>query len=341
MSAYSRIAFGTCHLDLQTRELRRDGMLQAVAPKVFDLIALLVERHPRVVTKDELLNVLWPHQVVSDGAIARAVVQARKAVGDAAFIKTVHSVGYRFVGDLTPQGTASVQAAVPDKTLRIGFLPIDNRTGDRQLDWIQLGLAALAIQSLESGARFEMASLPEILLTLAPLPANPSVGVRVEAATRLLGLDGCVHATLRRQGVQLWLDYQGLGAPLEVLTGSLCGDDPGELVQRMANDILASMKMGDGLPTALVSKDQFINQAFARAAQMVAIHQFRAATKLLEVVIEFEPLSLPARLAHLRSHVGTDAVRRRPCIRPRRLTSWQNGPAGWCLRPNSFRRPLR
>jgi len=301
MPTYSSVAFGTCRLDLQTRELRCDGVLRSVAPKVFDLIALLVERYPRVVTKDELLNVLWPHQVVSEGAIARAVVQARKAVGDATLIRTVHSVGYRFVGELTPQGAASVQASASGKALRLGFLPIENRTGERQLDWIQLGLAALAIQSLESGARLAMASLQEILLALAPLPANAPLGDRVEAATRLLGLDGCMHATLRRQGANLWLDYHGQCSTLEGLTGSLCGDDPGELVQRMANDILASMHMGDGESTALVSRDPFINQAFARAAQMVAMHQFRAATKLLEVVTEFEPLSLPARLAHLRS----------------------------------------
>lgn len=292
----AEMVFGACRLDLQGRELWRGGQPQAVAPKVFDLLALLVERRQRVVSKDELLAVVWPGQVVSDGAIARAVMQARKAVGNPALIKTVHRIGYRFTGMADIPAAA---AAAP--ALRLGLLPLHNRSGDPRLDWIELGLAAMGIQALDSERGLSVASLPEMLAALAPLPGSATAGERADAAMRLLGLRSCVQATLRRQGATLWLDYQGFGEPLSELAGSLCADDPAVLGEQLAQEIRAALAPAGAARAGMVSQDPFVNQAFARAGQMAALHQFRAAARLLEVVIEFEPAGLAARLAHLRA----------------------------------------
>ena len=289
------LTFGACSLDLRRRELRREGVLQEVPPKVFDLLVLLVDRRHRVVTKDELQTALWLGQPVTDGAIARTVMQARKALGDAALIKTVHGVGYRFVGE-TLSASGPPAATSEPGVLRLALLPVTNGTGVAHHDWAELGLAAIAIQALDNDPRLSVVGLPELL---AVLPPSASARERVEAATQLLGLQGCVQAQLRSQGSALWLDYQGHGERMRHLVGSLRGDEPAELGERLAQEIREALAPGAKVAASRVSQDPFIHQAFARAAQMLALHQFRPAAKLLAVVIEFEPDSLAARLAHV------------------------------------------
>jgi DNA-binding winged helix-turn-helix (wHTH) protein len=53
------LVFGDHRLDLKRRELRRGGELVAIEPRAFDLLAFLVRRRDRVVTKDDLLQGVW------------------------------------------------------------------------------------------------------------------------------------------------------------------------------------------------------------------------------------------------------------------------------------------
>ncbi len=96
--------FGDCELDLARRELRVGGQSQDLEPKVFDLLAYLLESRDRVVSHDELMDALWPEVIVTEAALARTIMKARKAVGDdarrQAVIKTLSKRGYRFVAEL-------------------------------------------------------------------------------------------------------------------------------------------------------------------------------------------------------------------------------------------------
>ena len=108
--------FGEFELDETLYQLRRAGEAVRVEPKVFDLLSYLLKRRDRVVSKDELLDELWPG-ASSDAVISRYVADARKAVADSAsgqkVIKTVHGRGYRFVADVLER-SASRAAAVSD-----------------------------------------------------------------------------------------------------------------------------------------------------------------------------------------------------------------------------------
>ncbi len=96
--------FAGCELDLAGRELRVDGLTQDLEPKAFDLLVYLLECRDRVVSHDELMDALWPEVIVTEAALARTVMKARKAVGDDAHsqrvIKTLSKRGYRFVAEL-------------------------------------------------------------------------------------------------------------------------------------------------------------------------------------------------------------------------------------------------
>ena len=70
--------FGPFLLDPSTRSLLRDAVSQTLAPKTFDLLLLLVEQRARVVSKDELLQALWPGTFVEEGtSVSRSSCCAR------------------------------------------------------------------------------------------------------------------------------------------------------------------------------------------------------------------------------------------------------------------------
>ena len=93
--------FGRCRLDSRSRELMRDGKLVPLESRAFDLLLFLLERRDHAVSKDDIQNAVWPKMILTESALTRCVMKARKAVGDdphrQEVIKTVHGHGYRFV----------------------------------------------------------------------------------------------------------------------------------------------------------------------------------------------------------------------------------------------------
>ena len=87
--------FGSFLLRPRERQLLDDGRLVPLEPRAFDLLTTLVERAGELVTKDELLERIWPGRVVEDGNLHVHVSSLRKALGKNA-IATVAGHGYRF-----------------------------------------------------------------------------------------------------------------------------------------------------------------------------------------------------------------------------------------------------
>ena len=118
-------AFGDYELDPQRYELRHGGVVGHLEPQVIEVLAYLIRSRHRVVTKQELLDTLWPAQFISDATLHQRLSAARKAIGDSGraqrCIKTIRGRGYRFVSPVqereTPDATlASVPSLAPPKT---------------------------------------------------------------------------------------------------------------------------------------------------------------------------------------------------------------------------------
>lgn len=96
--------FSEFELDVTKRQLLRDGEPVSLSPKTLDLLVVLVESRGEVLTKDELLEKVWPDQIIEEGNLKVHVSALRKAfqqVGnDHRFIVTVPGRGYSFVADL-------------------------------------------------------------------------------------------------------------------------------------------------------------------------------------------------------------------------------------------------
>jgi pimeloyl-ACP methyl ester carboxylesterase len=107
--------FANAEVDCQTRELRVHGQRVDIEPLVFDLLVCLLENRDRVVGKDELFDTIWPRQVVSEAALTRCVMKARKAVGDVSgsqrIIRTLRGHGYRFIANAQVTSGARASAA--------------------------------------------------------------------------------------------------------------------------------------------------------------------------------------------------------------------------------------
>ena len=90
-----RYRFGRFELRQAERELRVDGRPVAVGARAFDLLRVLVERHDRMVSKMELLDLVWPGRVVEEANLPVQVSGLRKLLGARA-IATIPGLGYRF-----------------------------------------------------------------------------------------------------------------------------------------------------------------------------------------------------------------------------------------------------
>jgi DNA-binding winged helix-turn-helix (wHTH) protein len=109
-----RLQFGDCEFDPDTREVFRGGKPIHVSPKAFALLAALIERRPKAISKDELHKHLWPDTFVSDANLPNLVAELRDALGDDAheprIIRTVPRFGYAFraetSGEVAPSASA-------------------------------------------------------------------------------------------------------------------------------------------------------------------------------------------------------------------------------------------
>jgi Tol biopolymer transport system component/DNA-binding winged helix-turn-helix (wHTH) protein len=96
--------------------LMRDGRMTPLPPKVFDTLLVLVENSGRVVSKDELMQSLWPDTFVEESNLTQNISQLRRALGDGAgdaqYIETIPKRGYRFVAGVHPHAQEAAAQAV-------------------------------------------------------------------------------------------------------------------------------------------------------------------------------------------------------------------------------------
>ena len=207
-----RIRFDGYILDFQRGCLLAGDEEIALRPKTFEFLRHLVSNPGRLVSKDELLAVVWPNIVVTDDSLVQCVTELRRALRDhdQRLIKTVQRRGYRFEGVLSAEPSAALPCgAVPIKSATVeASAPArhDSRHADRARRTAMLaaiGAFALLIAALgaswwwfSAGDRFT-APLP---LSIAVLPFNNlgddpdleiiAAGVSIDLTTDLSRIPG-------------------------------------------------------------------------------------------------------------------------------------------------------
>ena len=107
-----RLRFGVFEVDLRAGELTKRGLRIRLQEQPFQVLAMLLEKPGKVVTRGELAKKVWSQTAVDfDHGINKAINKIREALGDSAenprFVETVARRGYRFLADVTPIDTAA------------------------------------------------------------------------------------------------------------------------------------------------------------------------------------------------------------------------------------------
>ena len=130
----------------------REGRPVALTPKLFDLLLYLLDRPAQVVTKEELLDALWPSANVTENALTQAVSELRQALGDPAgsprYIKTIARRGYRFIATVeNVEYAATLSTEGPDAIAVLDFI---NLTGESEHAWVAVGIAETVTADLRA-----------------------------------------------------------------------------------------------------------------------------------------------------------------------------------------------
>jgi TolB-like protein len=159
-----QVTFDDHTLDTERRELLRGGAVIAVQPQEFDLLVYLVQNREHVVSKDDLIALVWQGRIVSDSTLTSRINAARSAIGDSGkdqkLIRTIPRKGVRFVGSVIEELRAPQPAAAPVQESRtrpasplserpaIAVLPFTNMSGQPEQEYFSDGISEDIITAL-------------------------------------------------------------------------------------------------------------------------------------------------------------------------------------------------
>ena len=94
--------FGPFTVDAGEGRLAHEGRPIAITPKAFEALVFLLERQGRLVTRQQLLDALWPDTCVADASLTSVIWTIRRALGAPdQWVETVPKRGYRFIGEVS------------------------------------------------------------------------------------------------------------------------------------------------------------------------------------------------------------------------------------------------
>ncbi|MBZ5625781.1 MAG: winged helix-turn-helix domain-containing protein [Acidobacteriia bacterium] len=167
----STFRFGTFEVDLNSGELRKQGVRIKLQEQPFQALVALIERPREVVTRDELQKRLWSGGIVVDfdSGLNKAINRVREALGDDAdnprFIETVPQRGYRFLA----QVESPVPAEPPSSTSAPEGVPPDVSVLTRRRRFLAIASGLLAVPIVSIGYRL-LPSRQRPIESIAVLP---------------------------------------------------------------------------------------------------------------------------------------------------------------------------
>jgi TolB-like protein/Tfp pilus assembly protein PilF len=143
------VRFGTFEVDLESRELRKQGMRIRLEEKPFQILELLLERPGQVITRRALREKLWPDTHVGyEHNLNTAVNKLRELLGDSAqsprFIETLPRQGYRFIAPVHKPN----HAGSPNAKKMLAVLPLEDLGGNASEEYFVDGLTEELISHL-------------------------------------------------------------------------------------------------------------------------------------------------------------------------------------------------
>jgi TolB-like protein/Flp pilus assembly protein TadD len=179
--------FGPFRVDTRERRLLRNSEVVPLTPKVFDVLLVLLQNRGHLLTKDEVIRLVWPDTAVEEGNIARNISTLRTALGEQPrepqYIETVPWRGYRFVAKVT-----EVPAETPRSPISsLAVLPFTNATHDQSLEYLSDGITESLINSLGQLPQLKVMSRNSVFRYKGLETAVSVVGKDLKVAAVLIG----------------------------------------------------------------------------------------------------------------------------------------------------------
>jgi adenylate cyclase len=201
-----RYQFGEFTLDLETGFLRRQREPVDVRAKAFDLLAYLVQRHGCVVTKDELVDAVWPGVAVTDNSLAQCMAEVRRVLGDddRNIIRTIPRRGYVFAAEVAgadDDPPLPADTAIRVDTPSIAVLPFLNLTADPDSEYFSDGLAEDILDLLTRVPRLKVIARTSSF-------AFKGRNEDVREIARALGVGHVLEGSIRKSGNRIRISAQ-------------------------------------------------------------------------------------------------------------------------------------
>jgi DNA-binding winged helix-turn-helix (wHTH) protein/TolB-like protein len=165
--------FGPFMLDVEQASLLRDGSVVKIPRKSFEILTLLVKNGGRIVSKNEIMERVWPETFVEDSNLTVHISNLRKtlAVNPATKIETFAKQGYRFVSDIKPVWAPAVSdlTGAPSKHANEGA------AGSTDDDKRRSGSRPLLIAAIAGAALLFLVAIGSVLYFTSDRPTGTVV----------------------------------------------------------------------------------------------------------------------------------------------------------------------
>jgi len=269
--------FGPFTVDRAGYRVLRDDAIVPLTPKLLDLLLHLLDHAGQLVTKEALLDAIWPDANVTDNALTQAVSELRQALGDEPgsplYIKTVARRGYRFVGTLAsrdtilpePAGAAPPRPALEPKTIVV--LDFTNMSGDSDTAWLSAGIAETVTADLRSLGEFKVIDRRIVR------EAERRVGDSFDAVARDLRAACVVVGSFQRRGPNIRITARLVNVETGEALADAKVDGPIEAIFELQDQIVVELaaEAGVAVPRARGSR--------IGARETESLDAFRAVTE--------------------------------------------------------------
>jgi adenylate cyclase len=290
--------FGPFLVDRAGYRVLRGSQPLDFSPKLLDLLLFLLDHAGDLVTKEALLDAIWPDANVTENALTQAISDLRDALGDEpaapTYIKTVARRGYRFVAPVSPlpeAASASEESSIPaDDSLAV--LDFTNVTGDEDAAWLSAGIAETVSADLAGLGRFRVVDRFRVI-EAARRADSPLRDVAAALRVRLM-----VLGSFQRNGDRVRITAR--------------------IVDVRSGEAVADAKVDGGLAEIFSLQDQVAAQfaaelglgaqpgAAARARETASLEAYRAVVEGWLKVETLDVRELPRAIADFERGVSID-----------------------------------
>jgi TolB-like protein len=208
MRQAEKFTFGRFEIRRQQRQLFADGHPVEVGSRAFDILLALIDANGGVITKPELMDLVWPGTAVEENNLAVQIHALRRALGeDRKLVMTVAGRGYRFVGELRTERAQAETSPLPG--LSIVVLPFTSLSDDREQQYFADGITEDLTTDLSRFADLMVISR-QTAFAYRTKPAD------IKLLGRELGVRYVLDGSVRRLGDQIRVNAQLIDAEADI-----------------------------------------------------------------------------------------------------------------------------